>query len=92
MRKGNPFLFSSPDHSVLNEAEVQHVIQSLERLRPRIINFSSSSPKNTLQSLAIRIHIREPSQFLSQESFFEVYLYGEKNESTNKIATLTKEG
>jgi len=30
-------------------------------------------------------HVRDHSQLLSKDPFFEVYLYGEKNPSTKKI-------
>jgi len=81
----NPFRFASTDHGVLNETEVQHVIQTLESLHPRIITFSPGSQRNTTQSLAIMEHVRDHSQLLSKDPFFEVYLYGEKNPSTKKI-------
>ena len=80
----NPFRFSCTDHGVLSKAEVQNVIQTLERLRPRIITFSPSSQRNTTQSLAIMEHVRAHSQLLSQDQFFEVYLYGEKSRATKK--------
>ena len=75
----NPFRFFSTDHGVLSEREVQHVIQRLEKLRPRIITFAPVSQRNTAQSLAIMEHVREHSQLLSQDSFFEVYLYDAKS-------------
>ncbi len=80
----NPFRFASTDHGVLNETEVQHVIKTLERLRPRIITFSPSSQRNTTHSLAIMQHVRQHSQLLLQDAFFEVYRYGEKNPTTKK--------
>jgi len=80
----NPFRFSCTDHGVLSETEVQNVIQTLERLRPRIITFSPGSQRNTTHSLAIMEHVREHSQLLSQDPFFEVYLYGEKSRTTKK--------
>lgn len=83
-KRRNPFRFASTDHGVLNETEVQNVIQILENLRPRIITFSPDSQRNTTHSLAIMEHVREHSQLLSQDLFFEVYLYGEKSSSTNK--------
>ncbi len=86
----NPFRFFSTDHGVLNEREVQHVIQRLEELRPRIITFSPKDTRNTPHSLAIMDHVREYSELLSQDSFFEVYLYGEKNGTTKNIASLTR--
>ncbi len=73
----NPFRFFSTDHGVLCEAEVQHVIQTLERLRPRIITFAPGSQRNTPHSLAIMEHVRKHSRLLSKDSFFEVYRYGE---------------
>ncbi len=75
----NPFRFFSTDHGVLNEREVQHVIQRLEELRPRIITFAPVSQRNTPHSLAIMDHVREHSELLSQDSFFEVYLYDAKS-------------
>ncbi len=80
----NPFRFASTDHGVLNEIEVHQVIQTLEQLRPRIITFSPGSQRNTTQSLAIMEHVRTHSQLLSQDPFFEVYLYGEESRSTKK--------
>jgi hypothetical protein len=82
----NPFRFNTIDHGVLSETEVQNVIQTLERLRPRIITFAPDAQRNTTHSLAIMEHVREHSQLLSQDPFFEVYLYGEKTRTTKKSA------
>jgi hypothetical protein len=86
----NPFRFNTIDHGVLNETEVQHVIQTLERLRPRIITFAPGAQRNTTHSLAIMEHVRAHSQLLSQDPFFEVYLYGEKSNRTQISARRLK--
>ena len=71
----NPFRFFSTDHGVLNESEVQHVIQQLEMLRPRVITFSPDDDRNTEHSLAIMEHVRQNSTLLSKDKSFEVYRY-----------------
>jgi hypothetical protein len=76
----NPFRFFSTDHGVVSEMEVQSVIRSLERLRPRIITFSPGDARNTTHSLAIMQHVREHSTLLSKDNWFEVYLYGEQKQ------------
>ena len=86
----NPFRFNTIDHGVLNETEVQHVIQTLERLRPRIITFAPGAQRNTTHSLAIMEHVRAHSQLLSQDPFFEVYLYGDKSNRTQISARRLK--
>jgi len=78
----NPFRFFSTDHGVMSETEVQSVIRSLERLRPRIITFSPDDGRNNTHSLAIMEHVREHSQLLSKGPLFEVYLYGAQNGTT----------
>ena len=80
----NPFRFFSTDHGVQNETEVQHVIQTLEKLRPRIITFDPESVRNSSHSLTIMKHVREHSQLLSKDSFFEVYRYGELDHAKKK--------
>jgi len=82
----NPFRFFSTDHGVLSETEVQNVIQTLERLRPRIITFAPASQRNTTHSLAIMEHVRAHSQLLSKDSYFEVYRYGKQRHTTKKRA------
>jgi len=86
-KRHNPFRFFSTDHGVLNETEVQSVIRSLEQLRPRIITFSPGDDRNTTHSLAIMQHVREHSQLLSRDTFFEVYLYGVQNGTRKKHAS-----
>lgn len=81
-KRRNPFRFFSTDHGVLSEMEVQSVIRSLERLRPRIITFSPGDARNTTHSLAIMEHVRAHSQLLSKDPFFEVYLYGAQSRTT----------
>jgi hypothetical protein len=71
----NPFRFFSTDHGVLSETEVKDVIQTLETLHPRIITFAPNDKRNTIHSLAIMDHVREHSQLLSKDNFFEIYRY-----------------
>jgi len=78
----NPFRFFSTDHGVMSGTEVQNIVQTLERLRPRIITFSPGDGRNNTHSLAIMEHVREHSLLLSKDPLFEVYLYGAQNGTT----------
>ena len=71
----NPFRFFSTDHGVTSQLEAQSTIQQLKKLRPRIIIFSPDDTRNSPYSETIMKHVRQASQLLSKDLFFEVYLY-----------------